>query len=198
MDEFFSGGGTTSFVDRLTSSLGIHASQVKIVSVYEGSLVVNYEVEPEEGQTLEALEATQNEAFASGAVDLGAPILEFTAVIAKAESVNTGSTYTPVTIVNGDYAQSNIGAGNNFNPNLDIQIQEQVTYNNVTVQVEREATVQTQTVVVESDPEVIQLDKEKDPFVLIVPVALSVIVVIILAFACRFYMNKQNREMVDA
>jgi len=49
MDEFFSGGGTTSFVDRLTSSLGIHASQVKIVSVYEGSLVVNYEVEPEEG-----------------------------------------------------------------------------------------------------------------------------------------------------
>jgi hypothetical protein len=133
MDEFFSGGGTTSFVDRLTSSLGIHASQVKIVSVYEGSLVVNYEVEPEEGQTLEALEATQNEAFASGSVDLGAPILEFTSVVAKAESVNTGSTYTPVTIVNGDYAQSNIGAGNNFNPNLDIQIQEQVTYNNVTV-----------------------------------------------------------------
>jgi len=133
MDEFFSGGGTTSFVDRLTSSLGIHASQVKIVSVYEGSLVVNYEVEPEEGQTLEALEATQNEAFAAGAVDLGAPILEFTAVVAKAESVNTGSTYTPVTIVNGDYAQSNIGAGNNFDPNLDIQIQEQVTYNNVTV-----------------------------------------------------------------
>jgi len=133
MDEFFSGGGTTSFVDRLTSSLGIHASQVKIVSVYEGSLVVNYEVEPEEGQTLEALEATQNEAFAAGAVDLGAPILEFTAVVAKAESVNTGSTYTPVTIVNGDYAQSNIGTGNNFDPNLDIQIQEQVTYNNVTV-----------------------------------------------------------------
>jgi len=133
MDEFFSGGGTTSFVDRLTSSLGIHASQVKIVSVYEGSLVVNYEVEPEEGQTLEALEATQNEAFASGSVDLGAPILEFTSVVAKAESVNTGSTYTPVTIVNGDYAQSNIGAGNNFDPNLDIQIQEQVTYNNVTV-----------------------------------------------------------------
>ena len=49
-------GGTTTFVDRLTASLGIHASQVKIVSVYEGSLVVNYEIEPEEGQTLEILE----------------------------------------------------------------------------------------------------------------------------------------------
>ena len=47
--EFFADGGTTTFVDRLTASLGIHASQVKIVSVYEGSLVVNYEVEPEEG-----------------------------------------------------------------------------------------------------------------------------------------------------
>jgi len=56
MNEFFADGGTTTFVDRLTASLGIHASQVKIVSVYEGSLVVNYEVEPEEGQTLESLE----------------------------------------------------------------------------------------------------------------------------------------------
>jgi len=56
--EFFADGGTTTFVDRLTSSLGIHASQVKIVSVYEGSLVVNYEIEPEEDQTLESLEQT--------------------------------------------------------------------------------------------------------------------------------------------
>ena len=44
LDEFFDDGGTTTFVDRITASLGIHASEVKIVSVYEGSLVVNYEV----------------------------------------------------------------------------------------------------------------------------------------------------------
>ena len=44
LEAFFSGGGTTNFIDRLTSSLGIHASDVKIVSVYEGSLVVNYEI----------------------------------------------------------------------------------------------------------------------------------------------------------
>jgi hypothetical protein len=43
-DEFFSNGGTTSFMDRVAGSLGIHASTVKIVSVYEGSLVVNYEI----------------------------------------------------------------------------------------------------------------------------------------------------------
>jgi hypothetical protein len=133
MDEFFAGGGTTTFVDRLTASLGIHASQVKIVSVYEGSLVVNYEVEPEDGQTLEQLEQTQNDAFANGAVDLGAPILEFTAVVARADTGSSGSTYEPVSIVNSDYVQNNIGAGNTFNPEIDIQIEESVTYNNVTV-----------------------------------------------------------------
>lgn len=58
MDEFFADGGTTSFVDRLTSSLGIHASQVKIVSVYEGSLVVNYELEADDTDALADLEAT--------------------------------------------------------------------------------------------------------------------------------------------
>lgn len=43
-DEFFSSGGTTSFMDRVSAGLGIHASTIKIVSVYEGSLVVNYEI----------------------------------------------------------------------------------------------------------------------------------------------------------
>lgn len=49
MDAFFAEGGTTSFIDRLTASLGIHASTVKIVSVYEGSLIVNYEIEAPDG-----------------------------------------------------------------------------------------------------------------------------------------------------
>jgi len=44
MDAFFSNGGTTSFMDNVAGSLGIHASTIKIVSVYEGSLVVNYEI----------------------------------------------------------------------------------------------------------------------------------------------------------
>jgi hypothetical protein len=44
MEDFFADGGTTKFIDRLTASLGIHASTVKIVSVYEGSLIVNYEI----------------------------------------------------------------------------------------------------------------------------------------------------------
>jgi hypothetical protein len=59
MDEFFADGGTTAFVDRLTASLGIHASQVKIVSVYEGSLVVNYELEAEDSEDTDALAALE-------------------------------------------------------------------------------------------------------------------------------------------
>jgi len=45
MDEFYSAGGVTSFVDRVSASLGIHASQMKIVAVYTGSVVVEYEIE---------------------------------------------------------------------------------------------------------------------------------------------------------
>ena len=59
MEEFYSEiGGPTRFVDRLCGVLGIHASEVKIVSVYEGSLIINYELMvPDDSQEeLEALE----------------------------------------------------------------------------------------------------------------------------------------------
>lgn len=44
MDDFFASGGTTTFMDRVASSLGIHASTIKTVSVYEGSVIVNYDI----------------------------------------------------------------------------------------------------------------------------------------------------------
>lgn len=47
MDEFFNNGGTTTFVDRVAGSLGIHASTIKVVGVYTGSVVVDYEIEPD-------------------------------------------------------------------------------------------------------------------------------------------------------
>lgn len=55
VDEFFSSGGTTQFIDRVAGSLGIHASTIKIVSVYEGSLVVNYGVENDNEEELAEL-----------------------------------------------------------------------------------------------------------------------------------------------
>ena len=51
VDEFFNNGGTTTFVDRVAGSLGIHASSIKVVSVYEGSLVVNYDITVDDEET---------------------------------------------------------------------------------------------------------------------------------------------------
>jgi hypothetical protein len=58
MKEFFADGGNTKFVDRVAGSLGIHASQIKVVSVYEGSVVVNYDIYPndEEDDPAKAIE----------------------------------------------------------------------------------------------------------------------------------------------
>jgi len=49
--EFYSSGGPTSFVDRVSAALGIHASQMKIVAVYTGSVVVDYTIEPDSSTT---------------------------------------------------------------------------------------------------------------------------------------------------
>lgn len=46
MSEFYADGGTTKFVDRLAASLGIHASTIKIVSVYQGSVIVELQIVP--------------------------------------------------------------------------------------------------------------------------------------------------------
>jgi len=44
MDQFYMNGGTTTFVDRLAGVLGIHVSSIKVVGVYEGSLVIDYNI----------------------------------------------------------------------------------------------------------------------------------------------------------
>jgi len=44
LQEFYAKGGTSTFVDRLSASLGIHVSDIKVVGVYEGSLVVDYNI----------------------------------------------------------------------------------------------------------------------------------------------------------
>jgi len=46
MDAFYSAGGTTKFIDRVALSLGIHASTIKVVAVYKGSVIVEFEIDP--------------------------------------------------------------------------------------------------------------------------------------------------------
>lgn len=48
MEEFYASGGPTSFADRVAGVLNIHASRVKVVSVYKGSVVVDYVIEIDE------------------------------------------------------------------------------------------------------------------------------------------------------
>jgi hypothetical protein len=47
VNEFFDNGGTTTFIDKVSSSLGIHASTIKVVGIYTGSVVVDYEITPD-------------------------------------------------------------------------------------------------------------------------------------------------------
>jgi hypothetical protein len=39
---FFADGGTTTFADRVAASLGIKPANIKVVSVYEGSVIVDF------------------------------------------------------------------------------------------------------------------------------------------------------------
>jgi hypothetical protein len=80
LNDFYAKGGTTTFVDRLAASLGIHASTIKIVGVYTGSLIVDYFIYQASGAdatTLAAVQEQQVAMLASGQVDLGAPILDW-------------------------------------------------------------------------------------------------------------------------
>ena len=63
-------------MDKVAGALGIHASTIKIVSVYEGSLVVKYEIEASDPVALAQVATKQTTAFATNTMNLGAPILD--------------------------------------------------------------------------------------------------------------------------
>ena len=152
MDEFFAGGGTTSFMDRVAGSLGIHASTIKVVSVYDGSVVLNYDITPDTGQTsadLATIKAKQTQQFATGTMNLGAPILDVAVTTSSsttsstedtpAESVISGGVvsakgYDPVvltkTTANQNGGSTSAGA---FVPKIPIMQVNQTVYNQRTI-----------------------------------------------------------------
>lgn len=78
LDAFFAAGGTTKFTDRLAASLGIHASNIKIVSVYQGSVIVDFVLissATNEIDDLAALVTTLNEKIETKNIFLGGKIL---------------------------------------------------------------------------------------------------------------------------
>jgi len=97
MDEFYAAGGVTSFADRVAGALGIHASQMKVVAVYQGSVVVDYEIEPDSSSSdsaaeLRAIEANLNTLVSSGDSSFGAPVLSAST---NGEAVVEDPTYNP-------------------------------------------------------------------------------------------------------
>lgn len=52
LSEFFKDGGTTKFVDRFASVLGIKPANIKVVAVYTGSVVVDFHLIDDATQTL--------------------------------------------------------------------------------------------------------------------------------------------------
>jgi len=111
MDEFFSNGGTTAFIDRLCGSLGIHASTVKVVGVNSGSVVVNYEITPDEAEPLsiEQIKEKQTAQIATGTLNLGAPILEASdgGEVLVEDGVVVAAGFTQVVLVQTDTNQGN-------------------------------------------------------------------------------------------
>lgn len=56
MDEFFADGGVVTFADRMAGVLGIHAADIKVVSVYEGSTIIEFQVLQRDEQDIESEE----------------------------------------------------------------------------------------------------------------------------------------------
>ena len=207
MEEFFADGGTTSFVDRLTGSLGIHASSVKIVSVYEGSLIVNYEIEADEddtdGSALAAIAARQDELMASGSIDLGAPVLAYES---KTQIEVSTDTYTPVTIVAPTYAQDNKNTANVFKPDAQIVTETSVAYkeNTVTIELENEAVIKTETIMVDSptpDAKIVTIRGEKPEKdgrgVVIVAIALGFIALVMIGLCFKQFVLKPKQQVIE-
>lgn len=96
--EFYAAGGTTSFVDRVSAVLGIHASQIKVVATYEGSVVIEFLIEADDendtddGRELRAIERALNEMIRNQNSAFGARVLSAST---DGEAIIEDVTYNP-------------------------------------------------------------------------------------------------------
>lgn len=85
INEFYSTNGQVSFIDKIAMQLGIERDRIKIVAIREGSVVINFEIEPNQ-----SLDGTQSQEIElqiisteiqnqvnNGTLDVGAPLLDF-------------------------------------------------------------------------------------------------------------------------
>jgi len=108
LEQFYADGGTTTFANKLASSLGIHPSSIKVVGVYEGSLVLKYDivVPDQDKAAAKQLAKKQTGLYAAGKLDLGAPVLDVAASSAAgkpakpvvSDGIVVAAGYTPVVV----------------------------------------------------------------------------------------------------
>ncbi|CDW80878.1 ipt tig domain containing protein [Stylonychia lemnae] len=80
MDAFYSDGGTTKFIDRVAGALGIHASTIKIVAVYQGSVVIDFYIIPDNAAiTASSIQKSIKNTLMSKPNAFGAPVLSVSA-----------------------------------------------------------------------------------------------------------------------
>lgn len=112
VSEFYKAGGTTQFQDRIAASLGIKPANIKIVSVYQGSVFVDFAVVEDSTGTLAKIggvdkaQSSLTSTLTSGKVNLGAPIMSVSVTTIKptpsvvnpttTSTTNGGSSSTPV------------------------------------------------------------------------------------------------------
>ena len=79
--EFFQADGIGKFTDRMAAVLGIHKADLKVVQVYEGSVIIEFQVMSEEGdedpqKTLKEIEKKFEETAPTLGDSLGAPVMQ--------------------------------------------------------------------------------------------------------------------------
>lgn len=200
--------------------MGIHASDIKIVSVYEGSLVVNYDVTVPEGSTtsIADLQAKQTQAFATGSINLGAPILDVAATVAVAADTNTGTTTTEATSIVSDgtvsadgydpivitttkanrviedieYVDGVARRKSVFRPNIQTILEEETIYQNVTVQKIAEQD--------KLDPTIIKIKAADDGSTswIIIMISIVLLSLVLVIFFFRYFYYKSKADMIQA
>ena len=81
LEAFFSDGGIGRFTDRMAAVLGIHRADLKVVQVYEGSVIVEFQVlagedDSNPARTLKSIEEAFKNIVPTLGNSLGAPVMQ--------------------------------------------------------------------------------------------------------------------------
>jgi hypothetical protein len=79
--QFFADGGTTAFIDRVAASLGIKPANIKVVAVYQGSVIVDFQIFEDTAKSvlkaggINKVQEILVEKLTKKTINLGAPIM---------------------------------------------------------------------------------------------------------------------------